>query len=200
MAGKRSLICGIGINDADYVVSEKVDGKYETCPYYQKWVSMFKRCYCKHYQKDKPSYIGCSVCEEWIKFMTFKAWMVQQEWDGRHLEKDILFPENKVYSPETCVFVTPTVNGFVLDCSRSRGDTPIGVTWNNRLSKYVAQCSDPFTARRTVHLGCYDCPQVAHQAWRTYKHSLALRLANELELTGIASDLRVAAALRTRYL
>lgn len=77
-------VCGVGINDADYVV-----GKYESwyeggkrklktlwqCPYYVKWHAMLNRCYNARYHKNKPTYIGCYVCEEWLTFSNFKAWM-----------------------------------------------------------------------------------------------------------------------------
>ena len=115
MRKKDKLVYGVGINDADYRVQEKItvvdeDGKKKQklvwiCPFYEKWKPMLRRCYSAKYQEVRPTYIGCSVSEDWLRFSTFKAWMAAQDWEGMEIDKDILFPNNKIYSPETCVFI-----------------------------------------------------------------------------------------------
>ena len=75
-----------------------------------------------------PTYKGCSVSEEWLRFSNFKRWMEKQDWDGKQLDKDILFEGNKVYSAETCVFVTSVVNSFTSDSGAKRGEWLIGVS------------------------------------------------------------------------
>lgn len=57
-----------------------------------------------------------------------------------HLDKDILVKGNKIYSPNTCVFVNRTINNLFTKSNDIRGELPIGVnkTLNN---KYISQIS-----------------------------------------------------------
>jgi len=36
--------------------------------------------------------------------------MERQDWEGKHLDKDILIPGNKIYSPDRCIFVSSLIN------------------------------------------------------------------------------------------
>ena len=67
MHGNRSLICGVGVNDANYATSGK-----RMCPFYRRWINMLERCYSEKFQEKNPTYRGCSVCEEWLTFSNFK--------------------------------------------------------------------------------------------------------------------------------
>mgnify|MGYP001117231448 CR=1 FL=1 len=154
---------------------------------------MLKRCYSGKYHERKPTYRGCTVCEDWHTFSNFRDWMENQDWEGKHLDKDLLISGNKEYGPETCVFVTSVVNLFTTDSCNSRGEYPIGVYWQQ--DKFTARCSNPFTGEREW-LGRFDCPDQAHLAWKKRKHELACQLAESEYVT----DERVAQALRTRYL
>jgi hypothetical protein len=118
--------------------------------------------------------------------------MKTQDWEGKHLDKDILLPGNKMYSPDTCIFVSPALNTFLIDCGAAKGKWPIGVCWNKRFGKFAAQCSNPFTGKRG-HIGNFNCPEKAHEAWRARKHEHALRYAE------MQTDPRIAEALRTRF-
>lgn len=77
---------------------------------YQVWHDMLRRCYSSEYQEKQPTYIGCSVCPEWLNFQTFGKWFDDNYIPGYHLDKDIKVPGNKVYSPETCLFVSREEN------------------------------------------------------------------------------------------
>lgn len=192
----------MGINDADYVVKVYKTISYEggkrqrekvwVCPFHTKWTNMLQRCYSEGYQKRTPTYSGCFVCEEWLRFSNFKAWMEQQPWEGMELDKDILIKGNKVYSPDTCIFISRMVNAFVVERDASRGEHPIGVYWNKHSGKYMARCQNPFT-NKYEYLGYFTDAQEAHKAWLTKKNELAFALA------ALQEDHRVADALRTRY-
>lgn len=106
----RSLLYGVGVNDADYQVSPLVSGRQIICKYYARWVNMLKRCYCLKFNKNRSNYDGYTVCEEWHTFSNFKTWMETQDWEGKELDKDLRGNGKKVYSPETCTFVTREVN------------------------------------------------------------------------------------------
>lgn len=186
-----SLICGVGINNADYAVSTRIDGIRVYCPFHQKWKSMLTRCYSDKYHARYPTYIGCEVSEEWKTFSNFKAWMETQDWVGKHLDKDILFPDNNLYSSTTCVFVDVSVNAFLVDRKAARGEHLLGVSWSLKCKKFIAQCCDGFG--NSIHLGTFTDELLAHLAWKSCKHKLACKLAEE------QSDPRVAEALRKRF-
>lgn len=195
------LVYGVGINDADYVVEMKetieVNGVQKQklvwyCPYYRAWKCMLMRCYSSKFQEEYPTYKGCSVSEEWLTFSNFRAWMEAQDFEGMQLDKDLLFEWNKVYSEETCVFVTKMVNTFTTDRGSSRGEWLIGVYWNKPAGKFISQCCNPFTKKRE-HLGLFINELDAHQAWLKRKLELAHLLASE------QTDERVGKALIDRY-
>jgi len=197
----KKLVCGVGINDANYAVYKyeaiEVDGVLKQnrvwiCPYYRTWTSMLNRCYSSKSQEIRPTYKGCSVSEEWLSFSNFRRWMEKQEWEGMQLDKDLLFEGNKVYSAETCIFVTRGVNLFITDGAASRGECLIGVYWNKASSKFMSMCRNPFTKKRE-NLGRFSCEVEAHQAWLNRKLELARLLAAE------QTDERVAKALIERY-
>ena len=198
---RTKLVFVIGINDADYVTQKwetiEVNGVQKKrlvwyCPYYRTWKGMLERCYSSKFQEKYPTYKGCSVPEEWLRFSNFKRWMEKQDFEGMHLDKDLLFEGNKVYSAETCVFVTQTVNKFTTDCGASRGEWLIGVYWNKPAGKFLSSCRNPFT-KKQEHLGLFLCEEEAHQAWLKRKLELATLLAAE------QTDERVAKALIARY-
>ena len=196
------LICGVGVNDLGYrtrVYEElpKNGGKRVReivfrCKYYTAWRNMLERCYSKKYLESYPSYNGTSVCNEWLSATAFKKWMEQQDWSGKCLDKDIISPKSKLYSPETCAFVLNETNSFVTASDASRGEYPIGVCLRKPTGKYQALCGNPFT-RKQEHLGYFSTPEEAHEAWRKRKHELAQFVA------ATESDPRVVEALKKRY-
>lgn len=198
----KKKVYGVGINDADYVTQKMetigyVNGKQKQrlvwkCPYYQAWKSMLKRCYSKKHQDEYTTYKGCSVSEEWLTFTRFKIWMEKQDFEGMHLDKDLLFEGNKVYSANTCVFVSPMVNTFTNGQGLKRGEWLIGVHWDKAEEKFQASCGNPFT-KKNEKLGRFTCEQQAHNAWLKRK----LELAHEL--AAIQTDQRVAKALILKY-
>lgn len=196
------LICGVGTNDAGYSTKKMqnlgiVNGKRKQklawfCPYYSRWKNMLQRCYSEDYHQKHPTYIGCTVCEEWLLFSNFKAWMETQDWEGKDLDKDILFPGNKVYAPSNCAFVSQIVNHFCCESYAIRGLYPIGVCRYKASGKYQARVMNPFL-KKMEYLGLFVDAQTAFTAWLKRKLELAKLLAAE------QNDPRVAEALIERY-
>lgn len=198
------LVFGIGINDVDYAVTEYgfVDGKSKReriwqCPKYKNWKSGLQRCFDKKWIQANPTYDGCIWTEDWIRLSKFVCWRdtyaeTHGSVDGKHLDKDIILLGNKLYSPETCAYVWPATNTFVIDCAAVRGAWPVGVSWDGSANKFRARCQNPFTKERE-HLGLFKDQWEAHEAWRKRKHELA-QLVAETE-----SDSRVVESLKKRY-
>lgn len=85
---------------------------------YSIWKHMLERCYSHKLHKRRPSYRECVVARRWHCFQQFANDLITLEgynnWidpnTGYELDKDIKIPGNKVYSVETCMFVSKEVN------------------------------------------------------------------------------------------
>ena len=195
MKAKRMLVQGVGVNDAPFPVAKRLaSGRSYVIGSYRTWANMLSRCYGKKYLSSRPTYHDCIVCTDWHRFMSFNSWYIKQyKEDGWHLDKDIISPGNREYSPELCAFVPQAINVFLTDHGRRRGRNPIGVVWHKTNRKFVARCSNPFTGK-IEHLGYFDSENDAFHAWKLQKHRLACRYADTI------NDKRVSSALRVRYL
>lgn len=180
MRKKTKLVCGVGINDADYKVYkyETINGKWKvvwTCPYYKRWHSMLERCYYEKLQEKRPTYKGCTVCTEWLTFSNFKRWMEEQEWEGRQLDKDLLIEGNKVYSAAACIFLPSKLNSFTTTSGKIRGQYPLGVSYMKKLKYMVNELSKPYKSSinnqtgKIFCLGYYATPEEAHQVYLSAK-------------------------------
>lgn len=157
---KKSIICGVGINDYHGRVRE--NGKLLDS--YSHWVGMIKRCYNESELKGHLSYSDCSVCKDWLYFSNFKKWFDDKEngyREGYHLDKDILIPNNRVYSPQTCCFVPHEIN-VMLRNSISGKTLPIGVYKNHK--KFSASYNNKV-------LGLFDTPEEALSAYASRKEA-----------------------------
>jgi len=111
--------------------------------------------------------------------------MVGQSWVGLQLDKDII-GNGKLYSPDTCVFVSPQVNSFIKS-SGYRGICLRGVT---RLPGGRFRADGVNESGDRVYLGVFATNEDAHLAWAKDKAATANMLAAK------QSDLRVAGGLR----
>lgn len=160
----RKLVYGVGINDADYAVNPTINGKKVMCKFYRAWANMLQRCYDPKCHAIRPTYVGCTVTEEWHYFMSFREWMLGQNWEGKQLDKDLLVEGNKIYGPEFCVFADQPTNSLFIDSAAARGDLPVGVDLT--FGKYRASLS---VEGKTTHLGCFYTPEEAHNCYLTAK-------------------------------
>lgn len=74
---------------------------------------MMNRCYGDKHKYSQYSYKGCTVCEEWHNYQNFAKWYEDNYYNCEEeleLDKDIIIYGNKLYSPETCLFVPKLVN------------------------------------------------------------------------------------------
>jgi hypothetical protein len=150
-------------------------------PQYKAWISLLKRCFDASYNLNHFAYRDCTVCNEWLNFQVFAKWYNENyyEINGQRMEldKDILCKGNKVYSPETCVFVPQTINNiFIKQCDK-RGEYPIGVCYTHRYKKkFMSQCRDNCGNR--VDLGHYETPDEAFCAYKSFKEKIIKDTAN----------------------
>lgn len=174
---RNMLIYGFGINDADYEVVKSdyvVDSQGSrkrkqiwVCPYYTTWRNMLRRCYNKASLKTHHTYGSCSVCEEWIYFSVFKSWMEKQDWQGKNLDKDFLRGEDKIYSPETCVFISQKLNKFITVKTKVREGLLAGVSPQSFCNNFTANCNDG--DKGSTYIGSFKTAFEAHKAWQKAK-------------------------------
>ena len=175
----KRLYLGVGIMDADYPVQPLLpNGKRDRCPYYVIWTNVLSRCFSASEKLRHPTYKDVTCCEEWLTFSNFKSWMETQDWRGKHLDKDLLVAHNKIYSPETCVFIAPSINSFLLKSDKNRGDYPLGVTFQKDCDKFRSFCGVNYKGNRK-HLGLFSTPMSAHKAWQKEKIKQAKTLQSE---------------------
>ena len=154
---------------------------------YNTWHGMIERCYSNKYVEKRRTYLDCYVCEEWHNYQNFKKWFDKNiiELKDKHericLDKDILHKGNKCYSPENCCFVPNEINVLFTKTDKNRGDCPIGVTYNKRLQKYIAQCSEKIgrEKKQQKHLGVFNSTQEAFLAYKKYKESYIKKVADK---------------------
>lgn len=141
---------------------------------YHCWQNMLERCYCEKLKKLHPAYYGkCEVCKEWHNFQIFADWYKVHKYnvDERlHLDKDILYPGNTIYSPNTCLLVPQRINMLFMNKLNKRG-LPNGIFITN-LGEYIAKYNHEV-------LGTYKTVEEAYSVYGSKKKEEVIRIANE---------------------
>lgn len=163
------------------------EGKYErykngrNTKFYSCWSHMLKRCYDAYFLNKHQSYIKCIVCKEWHCFQNFAEWFYENyyEIDNQRmdLDKDILIKGNKIYSPETCVFVPQRINKLITKRETLRGNCLIGVRWHNRDCVFEVRCQDVNCKQQ--YLGRFDNEYEAFMVYKQYKEKVIKQVAEE---------------------
>lgn len=162
------------------------DGKYKTeingkgTKQYKTWNGMLQRCYSEKFQEKKPTYKGCSVTPEWRNFQNFAKWYEENyygvEGEVMCLDKDILIKGNKIYSPDTCIFVPLKINSLFIKSDASRGNLPVGVTWDRRYKKYQSIC---MKKGKNVRVGYFESITDAFYAYKSLKEIVIKEVADD---------------------
>ena len=149
--------------------------KKDTNKVYSIWNAMMGRCYSNKYKNRQPTYKDITVCDEWHNFSKYIDWYLKNHKENYHVDKDILFKGNKVYSPETCCFVPKEINQLF---ANSRENVlPIGVHFQKTSEKYIAKISKGCGVRE--HLGIFDTPEEAFQAYKKVKEAYIKEVADK---------------------
>lgn len=149
---------------------------------YTLWYSMLRRSYSQVYQKEKPTYVGCSVSDNFKNYTYFHEWCHKQvgySEDGWQLDKDILFKGNKLYSENTCVFVPPDINALFTLSGRARGNWPVGVSLKKETGKFQAACT--VGKKSKIYLGYHSTPEDAFAAYKEFKEMAVKDAANRFK-------------------
>jgi hypothetical protein len=139
---------------------------------YRTWCGMLQRCYSEKDRQRNPTYKDIAVCEEWHNFQNFAAWFDNNYVEGFYLDKDIICPDCKIYSPETCIFVPNEINVLFSANNISKKGLPIGVSHKD--NKYQTSVS---MFNKQVYLGFFDTVEEAFEVFKSSKEKHMKELA-----------------------
>ena len=176
MAARIRKTFGVGVNDSGYQVSRKVDGKQILCPIYSTWKDMLKRSYSDCYKAANPSYKHVTCCKEWLLFSTFRLWMLDQDYEGKDLDKDLLSEDGLIYSPDTAIFISHQLNTLLRPKKGKNKTLPLGVMRARHPNQYYARVK---TLGKQYHLGTFSSVDSAHQAYKDHITKLLIELASK---------------------
>ncbi len=122
---------------------------------YSVWTNMLRRCYHSKTQRIQPTYKGCEVCDEWKNYQIFAQWHVENYTEGFQLDKDILSPGNKIYSPEFCIYIPQWLNKL-FGPKNAHKALPVGVgVFEGRYRAQIGRFGE------TVYLGSFGTVEEA---------------------------------------
>ena len=163
----------------------KKNGKITKC--YKTWSHMLERCYDPYRLNEFPTYIDCYVCEEWHNFQNFAKWYEENYYEVKeermNLDKDILIKGNKIYSPETCIFVPQRINILFTKSDKTRGEYPIGIhKYSNNKIRVLCSIYDGEKGKKVkIHLGCFSLNEIlqAFTCYKNFKENYIKQVADE---------------------
>lgn len=165
-------ICGVGyIGVGEYKTGTDTKHTEE----YQNWTCMIRRCYDEKLKERYSAYYGdCIVCEEWHNFQNFARWWNENIYrvgtERMHLDKDILFDGNRMYSPNTCVISPQRINMLFMK-KPNKYNLPNGIKPSSK-GRYESKYNGK-------HLGVFDSIEDAVMAHDIAKSEALIQIANE---------------------
>lgn len=141
---------------------------------YRVWHDIMRRCYSEKSKEKFSAYFGiCTVAEIWHDYQNFAKWFEENKYEVNerlHIDKDILFSNNKVYHPDMCMLTPQRINMLFMKKPNKYG-LPNGI--KPRMNgKYEAQY-------RKEMLGVFNSIEEAVVAHDKAKKSAITEIANE---------------------
>lgn len=144
----------VGVGKHKTYVSQNVS-LHSEC--YVHWFNMIKRCHDSKWSEMYPAYYGIStVCNEWLNFQNFAEWYESHKYpvnERLHIDKDILYPGNKIYSPSTCILVPQRINELFCISTRKKDGLPQGIR-KTKTGYSVSYCSENLGIAKTYDEAC----------------------------------------------
>lgn len=88
-----------------------------------------------------------------------------------HIDKDILYKNNRIYSPHTCLLVPQRINMLFMNKPNDRG-LPNGIAPTKNTGRYTTEYNEK-------HLGTFDTVEEAAIAHDKAKKKAVIEVANE---------------------
>lgn len=167
----KTVLNAAYIGDGEY--SKERDKECYTC-----WHNVLIRCFDPKYKEKYPTYKDVSIVDEWLNFQTFAKWYYDNIYcvpnERMEIDKDILFKDNKIYSPDNCVFVPRRINSLLINNKSIRGEYPVGVDMHD--GRIRARCN---TLNGSVFIGHFSTLETAFNAYKKFKENYIKQVADE---------------------
>lgn len=167
-------IIGVGyIGETSTSYNKKIKKSYTV------WKHMIERCYSIVENKDL-TYRDCIVDLDWHCYANFEKWYKENYYEvieeEVQLDKDILFKNNKIYSPETCVFVPQRINNWFRDCqANKKSGLPYGTILDKK--KYIVRCHNENMSYTSV--GRFNTIKEAELESNKFKKTTIIKVINQ---------------------
>ena len=114
------------------------EGKYSTLYNknsriaFEMWSGLHERS--GNFDGRHPAYADVSVDENWYNFQNFHKWFDENyyeiEGEVMSLDKDILYPGNRVYSPDKCIIIPLKINDVFITGNQTEDSKklPVGIS------------------------------------------------------------------------
>lgn len=199
------IVAGVGIMAKGNYSSRTEQGGHRR--EYEIWKQMIYRCYSPTCKYKRMTYKTTTVHQEWLEYQKFAEWCNSRkdfEYNGYHLDKDLLCKGESVYSPDTCCFLPKEINGFLTIRQSDRGKLPAGVTTSHYTPNkpFMVQVCNPETDKRECKL--FANVDDASNWYTNRKEGFARYLANRykdrisIEAFNALNNFNLAAYLMTR--
>lgn len=194
----------VWVNDGEYLdlvrevkTVEDLGRRQEYVPYitlksniaYSIWNGIYNRCY----KPDRSTYGRCydeaTMCDSWLNNRdTFVEWFLSNYYncdnESMAVDKDLLVPGNKHYSPETCCILPQTLNTMLSNCKKHRprkwttgnSDLPLGVRYDEYKQVYYGQIK-PCVHDEVLNLSYWETPEQAFEEYKRFKQADILMMA-----------------------
>ena len=167
---------GVGITGTKYPIRVNSVQTKE----YVLWCHMLQRCYSTTLKKQRPTYMGCEVSDNFKSYEYFYEWCNRQvgfDNEGWHLDKDLLIKENKVYSESACIFIPQEINSMLLKSDKKRGKHLIGVCWHKKGKAFMASVNR--NKGESEYLGLFNTEIEAFNAYKKAKEAFVKEQAEK---------------------
>lgn len=117
-------VCGVGFIGTGRYTANRGSKAYE------KWIGMIRRCYATDSHANFRTYRDVSVCEEWHNFQNFAEWFelnYPNDGNSYDIDKDDLSSNEKIYSPDTCKFISHSENMEISHAKKFSFKSPQGL-------------------------------------------------------------------------
>lgn len=158
--------------------------KNEQIKSYKIWQGILQRCYDAKFQKKHPTYKNIVVCKKWHNYQNFAKWFEKNYREGYELDKDLLSePDNKIYSPDTCIFIPKKLNSFLANKLNNNTSGHIGVNRGKKDKKWIARIGKN---KKRKYIGYFDSIIDASKAYHKARKEEADAWRDKMQ--GILSD------------
>lgn len=141
---------------------------------YNVWGILIARVYGTNSNIRFPTYHNTTMCKEWLNFQNFADWYCNNGYYGMgyELDKDILYPGNRHYSPSTCCMVPKYINNLISTQKEGNLGYPRGVSKNNYgymatlNGKYIGNYATVEEASRAYEIKLREYVLIVIEEWK----------------------------------